>query len=135
MNQYSIQNNNEINAPDNMNIFKVMKMATREEKHLFKEMNTELSRLSSYHVRKHYYPNRLDAWNAEYRAIEHNYRTQIHSMIGEREKQERIEKEHQSLYDAAAGLIKMQRSRRKRTPVLKDAPLRRSTRIKAQQMT
>jgi hypothetical protein len=131
MSQYSNQNNN---ALDNMNIFKVMKMATREEKHLYKEMNTELSRLSSYHVRKHYYPNRLDAWNAEYRAIEHSYRTKIHNMICAREKQERIEKEQQLLNDAATGLIMMQRPRRKRTPVLKDAPLRRSTRIKAQQM-
>lgn len=128
------QNNQNNNAPVKMNIFKVMKMATREEKQLYKEMNTELSRLSSYHVRKHYYPNRLDTWNAEYRAIEHSYRAKIHNMICAREKQERIEKEQQLLNDAAIGLIMMQRPRRKRTPVLKDAPLRRSTRIKAQQM-
>lgn len=133
MNQYSNQTYQNMNAPVNMNIFKVMKMATCKEKHLYKEMNAELNRLSSYHVRKHYYPNRLDAWNAEYKAIEYGYRTKIHSMIHEREKQERAEKEQQLLHDAATGLIMMQRPRRKRTPVLKDAPLRRSARIKAQQ--
>ena len=105
-----------------------MKNASRGEIAVWNEMKKELSKHDSYHVRKSYYPDRLNEWEAEHIKIEMAYREQIANMQNERKIRTQARKEEEDRIEAAMALIKLSEPKRKRTPV-NPTPVRRSKRI------
>ena len=105
-----------------------MKNASRGEIAVWNEMKKELSRHDSYHVRKSYYPDRLNEWEAEHIKLEMAYREQIANMQNERKIRTQARKEEEDRIEAAMALIKLSEPKRKRT-TRDTIPQRRSKRI------
>ena len=115
-----------------------MNNASREEVKVWNEMKMELKKHSGYHVRKQYYPYKLNEWETEHARIESEYRQKIAAMQEVRMEIETKEmlsakrqQEHEDKMMAAEALIKLSTTRPKRKcqSVRHEYPLRRSTRI------
>ena len=105
-----------------------MKNASHGEIAVWNEMKKELSKHDSYHVRKNYFPDRLNEWEAEHVKIEMQYREQIASLQKERKNRTQAKKEEEDRIEAAMALIKLSEPKRKRTPRV-PVPQRRSKRL------
>jgi len=110
-----------------------MNNASREEVKVWNEMKMELKKHSGYHVRKQYYPYKINEWEAENARIESEYRQKIAVMQEVRMEIEtkemlsaRRQQAHEEMMMAAEALIKLSNATPKRKP---DQPVRRSKRI------
>lgn len=110
-----------------------MNNASREEVMVWDEMKRELKKHSGYHVRKQYYPYKINEWEAEHARIESEYRQKIAVMQEVRMEIEtkkmlsaKRQQEHEERMMAAEALIKLSNATPKRKA---NQPLRRSTRI------
>ena len=115
-----------------------MNNASREEVKVWNEMKMELKKHSGYHVRKQYYPYKINEWEAEHARIESEYRQKIAAMQEVRmeiETKEMLSAKRQQEYEvrmmAAEALIKLSTAtpKRKANQPKPNQPLRRSTRI------
>ena len=118
-----------------------MKNASCEEIKVWNEMKMELKKHSGYHVRKQYYPYKINEWEAEHARIESEFRQKIAAMQEVRmeiEEKKRLsakrQQEHEDKMMAAEALIKLSTTRPKRKcqSVREEYPVRRSSRIAKQ---
>ena len=56
---------------------KLAPITTKEERYLWDDMKRELHQHSNYHVKKQYYPFKMDVWETERKSIEDHYRSKI----------------------------------------------------------
>lgn len=124
-----------------MNI-KIAPFTTIEERYLWDDMQRELHLHSSYHVRKEYYPFKMDVWETMRKSIETNYRSKILELQKElnvrklQEKKETEKKcEEEEIVKAAKALLLLSKTKHTKSAATASVRhLRRSTRLANKQI-
>lgn len=93
---------------NNMSVKQMMNTElSYEERAYWQEMKSALKQHDTYHVRKQFYPHKMNVWEDEHREIEKSYRTNLNEMIRKRRE---FEKEAEKLENeklAAEALLMM----------------------------
>ena len=116
---------------------KLAPFTTKEERYLWDDMQRDLHLHSSYHVRKYYYPFKLDVWETMRKSIETDYRSKILELqkeINVRKLQEKKEMEkkceEEEILKAANALLLLSKTKNTKSAATASVrPLRRSTRL------